>query len=253
LIHHSRWHESLILRGSLLLKAWLGTIAREPGDIDWVFRPETTTLESPIAQELFDELIQQVSESPQVGNVTIVIDRLAIDDIWTYERAQGRRIVFPWVVDGLPSGSLQMDVVFGEELFIEPIQTFIPAIAGDPIPIWSVNPALSLAWKLLWLETDTYPQGKDLYDAVLLAEHTQLPFDLLQQVLQSSPAWQNGLARNPSFSWRSGFPWMMNPDDIDWNNFTLEYPWVEGKAIDWQTRLVQALVSTFSGSGEISD
>jgi hypothetical protein len=39
-IYNSQWHWPLVLRGSLLLKAWLGDTAREPNDIDWVFRPE---------------------------------------------------------------------------------------------------------------------------------------------------------------------------------------------------------------------
>ncbi|PYC74957.1 hypothetical protein C7C45_03455 [Micromonospora arborensis] len=39
-------------------------------------------------------------------------------------------------------------------------------------PVLAAPAPLALAWKLLWLATDRYPQGKDLYDAALLAEHT---------------------------------------------------------------------------------
>ena len=42
----------------------------------------------------------------------------------------------------------------------------------------------ALAWKLLWLATDTYPQGKDLYDAVLLAEHTTVDQSLVRQLMR---------------------------------------------------------------------
>ncbi len=249
LISQSRWKEHLVLRGSVLLKVWLGAAAREPGDVDWVFRPENIPLNgsNALPKELFNELIQMVAENPHIGSVTIEIDKISLDDIWTYERAEGRRIVFPWSAAGLPTGALQMDVVFGESLLADPIQTSISLTGGSCASLWSASPALSLAWKLLWLETDSYPQGKDLYDATLLAEKTQLPFDLLRQVLLSNPDWRIDFERNENLQWRSGFPWMMDQGGVNWANFKLEYPWVEGTAVDWLTRLSQALAPTFAG------
>lgn len=248
LISTSRWKEHLVLRGSVLLKVWLGAAAREPGDVDWVFRPENIPLNgsNTLPKELFNELIQMVSDNPHVGSVTIEVDKISLDNIWTYERAEGRRIVFPWKAKDLPTGALQMDVVFGESLLADPIQTSISLTGGSYASIWSASPALSLAWKLLWLETDIYPQGKDLYDATLLAEQTQLPFDLLRQVLLSNPDWRDYFERNPNFQWRSGFPWITAQSDVDWENFKLEYPWVEGTVVDWFTRLSQALAHTFA-------
>jgi hypothetical protein len=247
LIQGSHWHERLVLRGSLLLKAWMGDLAREPGDIDWVFRPKDINRDDPSGNQLFDDLVQMVSASPQIGNVWINTAKIATDDIWTYERADGRRIIFPWHAKGLPAGTLQMDVVFGEQLFSEPILTPIPTRLGENIPIYSVSKELSLAWKLLWLETDTYPQGKDLYDATLLAEQTQLPFELLRQVLESSEDWIDLLKHDArSFAWKSGYPWLTEIDSIDWDNFKLEYPWVEGDAQYWIDRLSLALSPTFA-------
>lgn len=251
-IQGSRWHEHLVLRGSLLLKAWLGDTAREPNDIDWVFRPEHTQLKddfgkvSESAKQLFDELIQMVRTYPHVGNVKIDGARIATDDIWTYERADGRRILLPWKAEGLPEGTLQIDIVFGERLFIEPVLTPIPTSWNENILIWSASKELSLAWKLRWLETDMYPQGKDLYDATILAEQTQLPFELLRQVLESSEDWISTLKWVPNFSWKSGYPWLGEPTDIDWDNFKLEYPWVEGDAQSWIDRLSLALAPTFA-------
>lgn len=247
LIQSSRWHEHLVLRGSLLLKIWLGDIAREPGDIDWVFRPEDVNASDLLANQLFDELIQMVAAQPQVGNVWINAAKITTDEIWTYERADGRRIVFPWHAKGLPAGTLQMDVVFGERLPNIPIQTQIPTRSGADIAIWSASRELSLAWKLLWLETDIWPQGKDLYDAVLLAEQTQLPFELLRRVLESNEVWMGSIPIDVhDFSWKSGYPWLETLKDIDWQNFILEYPWVEGDAQSWIDRLSQALAPTFA-------
>lgn len=45
---------------------------------------------------------------------------------------------------------------------------------GPAALVLAVTPELSLAWKVQWLITDMYPQAKDLYDAVLLAERTPL-------------------------------------------------------------------------------
>jgi Nucleotidyl transferase AbiEii toxin, Type IV TA system len=247
LINNSRWREHLVMRGSLLLKAWVGDIAREAGDIDWVFQPENITLKDPLSGQLFDELIQMMSENYQIEDVTIELHKIAIDDIWTYERAEGRRIVFPWQAEGLPAGTLQMDVVFNEPLLDEPIQTLIPTNDGNSILVRSASPELSLAWKLLWLETDSYPQGKDLYDATILAENTQLPLKLLAEVLQSNPDWKKDITYLKNFSWQSGFPWLMEETEyVDWDNFKLEYPAIEGEAKDWLERLILALAPTFA-------
>lgn len=248
IIHDSPWQNHLVLRGSLLLKAWLGDQAREPGDIDWVFHPTTIGVQHPIAQTFFQDLMERVSQAPQIGEVTIDVHRIAIDEIWTYERAPGRRFLFPWTAEGLPDGTLQMDITFEENLFIEPIQTAMPKRDGGSVSILTVTPALSLAWKLRWLEIDRYPQGKDLYDAVLLAESFHLPFDLSRQVLEGDPEWQNRKYWSSNFSWRSGFPWLMATEDIEWDLFQREYPWVEGTAIDWLTRLQIALAPTFAES-----
>ncbi len=235
MITRSPWNDHLVLRGSLLLKAWLGDAAREPGDMDWVFRPAHVGLEDPLAYRLFEDLIAMVSARFDLGNVVVRAEAISVDNIWTYERAAGRRIVFPWKADDLPPGHVQMDIAFRQELFTEPVRTPVPSAAGSPIPVWAADKALSLAWKLLWLETDLYPQGKDLYDATLLAEQAPLSLDLLYRVLRTGD-WQ---------------PTRLSPDfpqqwEVDWENFRREYPWVTGEAKDWQDRLTAALSPMFS-------
>jgi hypothetical protein len=236
LVHRSVWREHLVLRGSLLLKAWLGDSAREPGDIDWVFRRTEVAIGDVLAQRFFRELIQLVSDSPYIEYATIDVRRITTDDIWTYERASGRRIVFPWKVEGMPGGEVQMDIVFAEALFANPIETPIPLINGNSLLIWSASKELSLAWKLLWLETDMHPQGKDLYDAALLAEQSSLPLGLLRQVLEHSDEWHS----QRKFSANSPFDWY-----VDWDNFKAEYAWIEGDVKEWQNRLSVALSPTF--------
>ena len=252
-IRESHWHEHLVLRGSLLLKAWLGDTAREPNDIDWVFRPKDVKREDHLAKQLFKELIKLLKKYPRFNNITIDGANITTDDLWTYERADGRRILIPWQVEDLPRGTLQVDIVFGERLFDEPILTPIPTSWNEPISIWSASKELSLAWKIRWLETDGYPQGKDLYDADLLSEHTQVPFNLLRTVLMSSDDWLRSIKydfpdfySSPDITWKSGYPWLTRSIDIEWDNFIKEYPWVEGDAQSWLDRLSLALAPTFA-------
>ena len=130
-----------------------------------------------------------------------------------------------------------MDVVFKEDLWTDPVQTQIPTSQNSSRTVWSVDQEISLAWKLLWLETDIYPQGKDLYDAALLAENTHLSLDLLKLVLQSGD-WR---PRSEEFTADFPLEW-----EVDWENFKLEYPWTTGSAEEWQLRLSAALKPTFA-------
>lgn len=236
IITNSKWNEHLVLRGSLLLKAWLGEDAREPGDIDWVFRPKNVGVSDRSAVRLFVDLKQKIAENPAAGNAVIDAAKIVTDDIWTYERAAGKRIIFPWQAESLPGGFVQMDVVFKEDLWTEPVQTQIPTCQNSSRLVWTVDKEISLAWKLLWLETDDYPQGKDLYDATLLAEQTYLPLSLLKLVLQSADWRPRGEELPPDFP----LQW-----EVDWDNFKLEYPWITGTAEEWQSRLAEALKASF--------
>jgi hypothetical protein len=232
----SPWSEHLVLRGSLLLKAWLGAAAREPGDMDWVVTPKSVRVTDPLAREMIEGLVRCAAEDPVTGEALIDVAGIVTDDIWTYERAPGKRIGFPWQAQGVPPGVVQVDLVFEEELWLAPVLTHVPLCDGGTVEAWAASKELALAWKLLWLETDSYPQGKDLYDAVLLAEQAKLSLEILERIL-----WDEGYP--PARQLDAGFPleW-----DVDWDNFKLEYPAVEGTARDWQERLAAALAPMFT-------
>ena len=132
--------------------------------------------------------------------------KTAWSEIWTYERAGGRRLVMPFEVDGLPGGSVQMDVVFNEELPIPP----------EPIVLTGVDEPVLAA-------TDMYPQGKDLYDAVLLAEYTTVNTTVIPELNDFTP--------DTVLEW----------GDVDGDNFAAEYPGVDGDADAWVQRLARAL------------
>jgi hypothetical protein len=225
----SPWADALVLRGSRLLKVWLGDEARAPGDLDWVVQPAARQLASAWADDLFRDLLDRAARHGKNESVELVTSSAVTDDIWTYDRNPGRRMVIPWRSAGVPDGAVQMDFTFGEELWLPAEKTPIPLLTGDTATAWTASKAQSLAWKLMWLENDIHPQGKDLYDATLLAEQTRLPPDQLQRALAD----------------RSGVP--LNVEAVvmglrvDWENFQREYPGMEGDATPWLRRLAAAL------------
>lgn len=217
--------EHLVLRGSLPLRTWLGKAARDPGDLDFVVVPHTLTMESPQARELLDGVVAAVRRNP---GPHLDPDWHAVEDIWTYERAPGRRLVFRFDAPGVPSGSVQLDFVFQEEMPLPPVRIEVPP-SGTVVS--TAAPELALAWKLLWLETDTYPQGKDLYDAALLAEYTTVSFDLVRGLLRPELG-----SDADDFTPESVLRWR-----VEWQNFRDEYPQVTGDETEWLHRLAVAL------------
>ncbi len=221
----SPWAGNLVLRGSVAMRAWLGAAAREPGDLDFVVAPKTFAPDGPEARAMLAGLVAAVAADPGPG---LRADQVVAEHIWTYERVPGRRLVFPFDVDGLPQGSVQVDLVFNEDLPDAPVTVEVPPLGTR---LLAASPALSLAWKLQWLVTDMYPQGKDLYDAVLLAEHTSVPLDLVRDLIRPELGDE-----------ADGFTWASLLDlDVDWENFRAERPSVQGDAGPWLRRLVDAL------------
>ena len=215
------WAEHLVLRGSVVLRAWLGDAAREPGDLDFVVTPRTFAFDSTEAKAMLDDLVAAVAAEPGPG---VRADQVVSEHIWTYDRVPGRRLVFPFDVDGLPQGAVQLDLVFNEHLPEEPVTVGIPPLGTA---MRTASARLSLAWKLEWLIDDMYPQGKDLYDAVLLAEHVSLPLTDIRDLMRPELA---GIVEE-------SLPKL----DVDWDNFRDEYPGVDGDGASWLRRLVAAL------------
>jgi hypothetical protein len=153
----------------------------------------------------------------------------------------GWRIVVPWAVEGLPGGTVQLDIVTGEPLPVPPVVTEIPLVDGSTTAVKTASRELSLAWKILWLVTDINAQGKDLYDAVLLAEQlaergTPLQWPLLHKVIAASdPRSAAGLSLES----------IGEVHDHEWKHFPAEYPWITATPKELQSRLQKALAPTF--------
>ncbi|MDW6060331.1 nucleotidyl transferase AbiEii/AbiGii toxin family protein [Streptomyces sp. FXJ1.4098] len=173
-IADSPWAEHLVLRGSVLLRAWYGEAAREPGDLDFVVVPDSWQLEDERTDRMIDGIARAADLRARraAGPVRIDSRGAVSDEIWTYDRVPGRRLVIPWraTEDGVPPGTVQLDFVFNEPLPAPAAPTSIPRRAdpdgppqGSPEPPIRLNaatPELSLAWKILWLITDMHPRAR---------------------------------------------------------------------------------------------
>ncbi|MFD7588298.1 nucleotidyl transferase AbiEii/AbiGii toxin family protein [Kitasatospora sp. NPDC059811] len=232
----SQWAEHLVLRGSVLLRAWYGEQAREPGDLDFVVRPTDWQLEDERTDRMFEELAADAER--RSGTVRLHADQAVSDEIWTYSRIPGRRLVLPWSAPGIPGGTVQLDFVFTEHLPVPPESYQLPGVTGR---LFAATPQLSLAWKILWLASDDHPQGKDLYDAILLSRTDGVPYDLLRQVFtQSDETW----SRCPLL------PEQISGLYVDWDEFAKDYPQFTGPVEEYPAQLLAGLHATFADHGE---
>ena len=238
-VSRSPWRDHLVLRGSGLMVSWFGEQARRPGDLDWVVVPAKWKANSKESERLIAELLSAIEGTSVGDNIVIPPKSHAVEKIWTYERAPGIRVVIPWSHSSPEyNGTVQLDFVFGEMMPTAAVMT--PVTIGGFAPVWLqiASPQQSLAWKLLWLASDSYAMGKDLYDAVLLAEQFGTSTDTVRETFRLANSEFAGppleLDRDVVLNWV-----------VEWNEFLKEYPNVAGTAHEWLHRLADALNPLF--------
>ncbi|EPH45060.1 nucleotidyl transferase AbiEii/AbiGii toxin family protein [Streptomyces aurantiacus] len=228
------WAGHLVLRGSVLMATWCGDAARDPGDLDFVVVPRDLSLDDPRVATLFGDVARDAAAASAGGPVRIHAAGTVVEDIWTYDRVPGRRMLLPWTAAGTAGGTVQLDLVFNETMPVPAEHTRLRPLGDGPgSTVLAASPGLSLAWKLLWLTNDTHPQGKDLYDAVLLAEHTPLDYETVRAAFVH--AGEDGL-RPPGPGWAGELC-----QYVEWEHFAAEYAWVEPRSQPYEARLERAL------------
>ena len=243
-VANSLWVNALVLRGSVLLRAWFGDAARDPGDLDFVVVPASWRIEEQRTTDMLTGIAQAAEDAGRRGDMRVRFDAAGAvsEDIWTYDRVPGRRLILPWTATGLPGGIVQLDFVFNESLPVDPEPLLIPSDAdGSGAVLNAATAELSLAWKVMWLLCDMHPQGKDLYDAVLLAEHTALRYDVLREVfLDADPSEADRPVSRESFAGLQRL-------GTEWEHFVNEYPGVTADESEFLDRLAAAIAPTFGG------
>lgn len=232
----AQFEKNLILRGSVVMTSWFPDHARNPGDLDWVVIPQHLQANGEAAATLLESILKTLQGAEIDSNLRIPDVSFAMEEIWTYEKAPGIRMIVPWAYaqDGIFDGTIQMDFVFGEVIPSTNVTTTLKFSGCEPIDIRTASRAQSLAWKLSWLCTDSYAMGKDLYDAVLLAESTEISRPLLEQTF---------LAAETDFvdPMRCLTETSIRNLTVDWEEFIREYPNISGTAQAWTDRLADAL------------
>ena len=186
-----------------------------------------------------------VRDSPKTAEgILLDPDGISYSDDWAESYADGgggTRLLIPWQAQGLEPDRLRLDFAYDETLADTPVWAAVPrGDGGTPTAVRTASRESSLAWKLLWLNadsaTDTGSQGKDLYDAVLLAEsdQTRLTPSLLRKVLRRSPS--SGVAEFCLDAIRVS--------DEEWTRFQQSHPLALGPARQWIDRLGRALGSS---------
>ncbi|AKQ68409.1 hypothetical protein A176_005321 [Myxococcus hansupus] len=229
-IGHAPVGDRLVARGSAVLEVWYRERARPAKDLDVVVTPASVLPASEEGLRLLSDLTLAITDVLRLEGTNLDPATIPVDDIWTYERAEGRRLTFPWFWEGRVRDTVQVDIVFNEPLLTAPL-----ALTVEGVPVRVASKEESLAWKLLWLADDSYPQGKDLYDAVLLAENAPLPPGLLQRVFEA----KDGAC------WRDAFNQgeLHSHTEVDWPNFALEHPTLaQGDVTSYWARLKAALL-----------
>ncbi|MCX2181754.1 nucleotidyl transferase AbiEii/AbiGii toxin family protein [Streptomyces sp. SKN60] len=229
----SPWADSLVLRGSMLMSAWFGEAARAPKDIDFVVVPDTWRIEEPRTRAMLDGIAEAAERHARTVGAEVEFSAAGAvtEEIWTYERVPGHRLVIPWTAPGLPGGQVQLDFVFNEPL---PLPAEPAEVAG--VRVTAAGRELSLAWKLMWLLSDMYPQGKDLYDAVLLAESCPPPLALVERLLRDADEW-------PGYANESLTPAMFESalGKVDWDGFADPHADTEEARRELGARLLAAV------------
>ncbi|MFI9505663.1 nucleotidyl transferase AbiEii/AbiGii toxin family protein [Nocardia sp. NPDC052566] len=245
-IADSEWAKCLVLRGSALLKAWFGEKARDPKDLDFIVGPWARRR----FDDEFEHMARDIAEGAAARSTTQVqispmpMDYGAVEHIWTYGGTPGRRLLLSWECPARSTrGHVQLDFATDEELAEQPQCTEIPRFGttGQASTLLTATRSLSLAWKLLWLASDTIadlPQGKDLYDAVLLAEHCDLPPAVLHAVLSVNDFWYPGSNTRLDLL-------LDMAQQVDWQTFATDYPLLEDAHEEFAWRLVVAVAPTF--------
>ncbi|GAB3976664.1 nucleotidyl transferase AbiEii/AbiGii toxin family protein [Plantactinospora veratri] len=143
----------------------------------------------------------------------------------------------PWRAGDALAGTVRLDFAYDERLPEPPRLLAVPRQDGTdpPTVLWAATPQLSLGWKLQWLctdqATDGHCAGKDLYDAVLLAElpEVRLSARLLRTVLRRIP--DPELLR----------PAAVRGWAVDWSDLADRHPPAGVDPTPWLDRLAAAL------------
>lgn len=217
--------DALVLRGGMTVRAWCGSAARRPRDLDLMVTPATLAADGRDAEALLQTLADAVVALPPRG--ACFGRDVGLDAIWTYSRAEGRRLTFFTTLEGFDETfPLGVDVVFGQRLRDAPSPLRLETPHGDAT-LRAASLRESLAWKLLWLVSDWFPMPKDAFDAMILARRLTPEDRASLPTLLAEMAPTHGEGLRPAEVALPTLVDLLRRDGIihsEWIHFAAEYP-----------------------------
>jgi hypothetical protein len=180
-----RWSRSaqartLVLRGGLMTKLWVGAERRATRDIDFVGLYPRDADETVVRME---EVLKGSTEPDD--EVRFDVGSLRAEVIWQETEFPGVRLLVQAAVAG-EEMELQIDVGFGDPLVPPAEWIDYPAVLGSPSRVQAVRPELLTAWKLDGLFDHGVRRwlAKDLYDLDLLTAHVPMDEATLAEAIR---------------------------------------------------------------------
>jgi predicted nucleotidyltransferase component of viral defense system len=168
----SRFTESFILKGALLLNVWRGPGSRSTMDIDLLGRIDNS-------EGAISETVRQILDEP-VADDGIRFDPESIQTGLITEDAEyhGIRVSFLATLDSARI-KMKIDIGFGDPIFPEPVRLEFPTILGDEAPYllcYSRESAIAEKFHAMVKLGALNSRMKDFFDIWLLSR--QFRFDL---------------------------------------------------------------------------
>ncbi len=163
----------LVVRGSLITRAWVQPHYRPVDDIDFL---------ADYARDAKRGLsfINEILAYDLQDFITYQVNAISVVPTWVDTPLPGERLFVPTTVFG-QNLTLQIDLAYDDPLVPSSVQRTYPMLI--PVwkaPIYTIRPELACAWKVhglfeFWGRRSTAWEMKDLYDIYLISQ--AFPFD----------------------------------------------------------------------------
>ncbi|MFN0203454.1 MAG: nucleotidyl transferase AbiEii/AbiGii toxin family protein [Bacteroidia bacterium] len=172
--------EEVILRGSLLTRAWTKPHFRQVRDLDFMAI-------YPFDEKRATDFVHSLCLVNLDDEIQIFPDQMKTEVIWEETVSPGVRYLFPVKIADIYL-EIQIDMSFNDPLVPPAIWWEYPGLLNIPTKIHTIRPELALAWKVhglfeFWDLKAGQWKAKDLYDIYLIWKYQKLADALFEQAL----------------------------------------------------------------------
>jgi predicted nucleotidyltransferase component of viral defense system len=177
----TRYREKLVLKGAILSIIFGFNEFRPTKDIDFLCVENSYSTDE--ISEMVSEIIPVEVEDGIVFNSSFKVETIKKESIHP-----GCRIILPWNMERT-TGSIQLDVGFGDVQYIGPLNMTFPTILGSEEPyiiIYSVETAIAEKIQTIASLGVTTSRMKDFYDIYHFCKSSSFKYEDLLNSLKST-------------------------------------------------------------------